>query len=248
MPFEAATIGNLRAFGHVAGRRGIARVTSGADRPTRPPRMDSWSAMLISRYAHHDGRVRPRSSPRVRGLLARSARARRRHPRRRPPPRRPPTPRRRPRRRPCRRSSSVRRSPVHRDGSAAAADNRRATRRAPAEVRASAVYEFAARHPEVLRTTCRVSAAASAVGHKGNDDCFVAGRDAPRAKSRDWEPHGMICEICIDVAPAGHADAQRGRHGRGRFARPSTRKVRHRRPRRTRRRRSRRQAGGTSQH
>jgi hypothetical protein len=51
-----------------------------------------------------------------------------------------------------------------------------------------AVYEFAARHPEVLRyVPCFCGCERS--GHGNNEDCFVAGRDAdgrPR-----WDTHGL---------------------------------------------------------
>ena len=36
-------------------------------------------------------------------------------------------------------------------------------------------------------------------GHRGNDDCFVAARDA-NGDVTEWEPHGMECTVCIDVA------------------------------------------------
>jgi hypothetical protein len=52
-----------------------------------------------------------------------------------------------------------------------------------------AVYAFAARSPEVLRyVPCFCGCEHH--GHQGNDDCFVAGRDAdgrPR-----WEMHGYV--------------------------------------------------------
>lgn len=51
-----------------------------------------------------------------------------------------------------------------------------------------AVYEFAARHPEVLRyVPCYCGC--ERFGHRGNDDCFVASRDAQGNVA--WEPHGM---------------------------------------------------------
>jgi hypothetical protein len=59
------------------------------------------------------------------------------------------------------------------------------------------VYEFAARHPEVLKyVPCFCGCEQS--GHVGNDDCFVSARDAA-GKVREWEPHGLVCEVCIDV-------------------------------------------------
>jgi hypothetical protein len=67
--------------------------------------------------------------------------------------------------------------------------------RPPETVRA--VYEFAARRPEVLKyVPCFCGCEQS--GHVGNDDCFVSGRDAA-GKVREWEPHGLVCEVCIDV-------------------------------------------------
>src|ERR1041385_6522125 len=68
--------------------------------------------------------------------------------------------------------------------------------RPPEVVRA--VYEFAARHPEVLDyVPCFCSCETR--GHQNNHDCFVASRDTAGHVTR-WESHGMICEVCIDVA------------------------------------------------
>jgi hypothetical protein len=68
--------------------------------------------------------------------------------------------------------------------------------RPPATVRA--VYEFAARRPDVLKyVPCFCGCEQS--GHVGNDDCFVSRRDAA-GKVSEWEPHGLVCEVCIDVA------------------------------------------------
>src|SRR6476659_7707501 len=67
----------------------------------------------------------------------------------------------------------------------------------PPEV-TKAVYEFAARHPEVLKyVPCFCGC--ERLGHKGNDDCFVGARDK-HGKVTEWETHGLICEVCIDVA------------------------------------------------
>src|SRR5215831_14018228 len=68
---------------------------------------------------------------------------------------------------------------------------------APAET-VRLAYEFAARHPEVLKyvpcfCTCE------RLGHKGNEDCFVGARDKS-GKVTEWETHGLICDVCIDVA------------------------------------------------
>lgn len=60
-------------------------------------------------------------------------------------------------------------------------------------------YEFAARHPEVLRhMPCFCGCERN--GHRNNEDCFVAKRAADG--SPEWSPHGIGCGICIDVAQA----------------------------------------------
>jgi hypothetical protein len=61
-----------------------------------------------------------------------------------------------------------------------------------------AVYEFAARHPEVLEyVPCFCGCERG--GHNSNEDCFIAGRDA-KGRVAAWETHALGCEICIDVA------------------------------------------------
>src|SRR5216110_1199409 len=35
--------------------------------------------------------------------------------------------------------------------------------------------------------------------HRGNEDCFVSARDA-NGDVTEWEPHGLDCTVCIDVA------------------------------------------------
>src|SRR5689334_2353493 len=51
-----------------------------------------------------------------------------------------------------------------------------------------AVYVFAAKHPEVLsKMPCFCGCQNR--GHKHNDECFVASRDA-RGRPTAWEPHG----------------------------------------------------------
>ena len=61
-----------------------------------------------------------------------------------------------------------------------------------------AVYKFAAEHPEVLSyVPCFCGCERS--GHKGNDDCFVKSRNA-QGDVTEWEPHGLDCAVCIDVA------------------------------------------------
>jgi hypothetical protein len=67
----------------------------------------------------------------------------------------------------------------------------------PPEV-ARAAYEFAARHPEVLKyVPCFCGCERG--GHQGNEDCFVGARDK-QGKVIEWETHGLVCEVCIDVA------------------------------------------------
>jgi hypothetical protein len=52
-----------------------------------------------------------------------------------------------------------------------------------------AVYTFAAKHPEVLsKMPCFCGCENR--GHRHNDDCFVAARDA-RGRPVAWEPHGV---------------------------------------------------------
>jgi hypothetical protein len=68
--------------------------------------------------------------------------------------------------------------------------------RPPEVVRAA--YQFAAEHPEVLSyVPCFCGCERS--GHRGNEDCFVRARDV-NADVIEWEPHGMECNVCIDVA------------------------------------------------
>lgn len=62
----------------------------------------------------------------------------------------------------------------------------------------TAAFEFAAEHPEVASYQpcfCGCQAA----GHKGNEDCFVRAR-AANGDVTEWEPHGVECAVCIDVA------------------------------------------------
>jgi hypothetical protein len=52
-----------------------------------------------------------------------------------------------------------------------------------------AVYTFAAEHPEVLsKVPCFCGCESR--GHRDNDDCFVASRNAA-GKVTGWEPHGV---------------------------------------------------------
>lgn len=60
------------------------------------------------------------------------------------------------------------------------------------------VYEFAARHPEVLQyVPCYCGC--ERVGHNGNHDCFVKSR-AASGRVTEFDSHGIGCTICIDVA------------------------------------------------
>jgi hypothetical protein len=60
------------------------------------------------------------------------------------------------------------------------------------------VYTFAAHHGEVLRyVPCFCGC--ERMGHHANDECFIAKRSAT-GKVLEWQPHGIICEICLDVA------------------------------------------------
>jgi hypothetical protein len=59
------------------------------------------------------------------------------------------------------------------------------------------VYEFAARHPEVLNyIPCYCGC--ERVGHKANHDCFVKAR-AANGRITEWDAHGMGCAVCLDV-------------------------------------------------
>lgn len=60
------------------------------------------------------------------------------------------------------------------------------------------VYTFAAAHSDILRyVPCFCGC--ERMGHRANDDCFIAKRSAT-GKVLAWEPHGVICEVCLDVA------------------------------------------------
>jgi hypothetical protein len=68
--------------------------------------------------------------------------------------------------------------------------------RPPDVVRAA--YVFAAEHPEVL-SYVPCFCGCERAGHRGNEDCFVTARDA-YGDVTEWEPHGLDCTVCIDVA------------------------------------------------
>ena len=61
-----------------------------------------------------------------------------------------------------------------------------------------ATYDFAAQHPEILKyVPCYCGCGEQ--GHKANEACFVARRDA-RGNVLEWDTHGFGCTICVDVA------------------------------------------------
>ena len=61
-----------------------------------------------------------------------------------------------------------------------------------------ATYDFAAQHPEILGyVPCYCGCGSQ--GHKANDSCFVARRDA-KGNVLEWDTHGFSCTICVDVA------------------------------------------------
>jgi hypothetical protein len=68
--------------------------------------------------------------------------------------------------------------------------------RPPDVVRAA--YVFAAEHPEIL-SYVPCFCGCERAGHKGNEDCFVARRNEA-GDVVEWEPHGLDCAVCLDVA------------------------------------------------
>ena len=61
-----------------------------------------------------------------------------------------------------------------------------------------ATYDFAAQHPEILKyVPCYCGCGEQ--GHKANEACFVARRDA-KGNVLEWDTHGFGCTICVDVA------------------------------------------------
>ena len=59
------------------------------------------------------------------------------------------------------------------------------------------VYEFAARHPEVLQyVPCYCGCERE--GHVANHSCFVKSR-AANGQVTQWDSHGIGCAICLDV-------------------------------------------------
>jgi hypothetical protein len=61
-----------------------------------------------------------------------------------------------------------------------------------------AAFQFAAEHPEVL-SYIPCFCGCQHMGHRGNEDCFVKSR-AANGDVTEWEPHGVECQVCIDVA------------------------------------------------
>jgi Protein of unknown function with PCYCGC motif len=59
-------------------------------------------------------------------------------------------------------------------------------------------HVFTADHPEVASYVPCYCGCGNA-GHKNNADCFVKGRD-PEGRVTQWEPHGVSCAVCIDIA------------------------------------------------
>jgi hypothetical protein len=70
------------------------------------------------------------------------------------------------------------------------------------------VYEFAARHPEIL-SYIPCYCGCERVGHKANHDCFVKSRDA-QGHVTQWDTHGMGCAICLGVGRQAMAMFNRG--------------------------------------
>ena len=60
------------------------------------------------------------------------------------------------------------------------------------------VYEFAGRRPDVLEFVPCFCGCESA-GHRANAHCFVRARNGDGSVA-EWEPHGLGCAVCIDVA------------------------------------------------
>lgn len=62
----------------------------------------------------------------------------------------------------------------------------------------TAAFQWAAEHPEIA-SYIPCFCGCQAMGHQGNDMCFVHRRDAS-GDVVEWEEHGVDCAICIDVA------------------------------------------------
>ena len=59
-------------------------------------------------------------------------------------------------------------------------------------------HTFTADHPEVASYVPCYCGCGNA-GHKNNADCFVKARDG-EGRVTEWEPHGVSCAVCIDIA------------------------------------------------
>jgi hypothetical protein len=59
-------------------------------------------------------------------------------------------------------------------------------------------HMFTADYPEVASYVPCYCGCGNA-GHKNNADCFVKGRD-PEGRVTAWDPHGVSCAVCIDIA------------------------------------------------
>ena len=68
--------------------------------------------------------------------------------------------------------------------------------RSPEIVRAA--YQFAAEHPEIL-SYVPCFCGCERAGHRGNEDCFVKTRNV-QGDVTEWDPHGLDCAVCLDVA------------------------------------------------
>lgn len=63
---------------------------------------------------------------------------------------------------------------------------------------ATQAFVFAAEHPEIASyVPCYCGC--QAMGHNGNEDCFVKAR-GENGDVTEWEPHGVECAVCIEVA------------------------------------------------
>jgi hypothetical protein len=59
-------------------------------------------------------------------------------------------------------------------------------------------HYFAAKYPDIAQyVPCFCGCETR--GHTGSDDCFVQSRDE-QGRVTSWEPHGVSCQVCIDVA------------------------------------------------
>ena len=59
-------------------------------------------------------------------------------------------------------------------------------------------HVFTADYPEVASYVPCYCGCGNA-GHRNNADCFVKARDA-EGRVAEWEPHGVTCAVCIDIA------------------------------------------------